>query len=328
MKTVFSGLKPTGEMTIGNYLGAIKHWPLAQSDDVRTIFFVPNAHAITVRQNPEEIKKRTLDLVAWLITSGIDPKKSIILIQSMVPEHSELFWILDNYVTMGELNRMTQFKDKSKKLGPEGQLVGLFNYPVLMAADILLYDSNEVPVGEDQVQHVELTRDIANRFNKLYGETFVLPKATTPKHGARVMSLDNASVKMSKSDHPDSYVALGEEPTSVIKKFKRAVTDSDTQVKYDKASKPAISNLMEIYVGFSDLSLKEIEQKYAGKGYGEFKQDLGEIVAGKLAELQKEFNKIRSDEAELLRIVDEGSAKASEIANKKVAEVKSKIGLL
>jgi tryptophanyl-tRNA synthetase len=328
MKTVFSGLKPTGEMTIGNYLGAIKHWPLAQSDEVRTIFFVPNAHAITVRQNPEEIKKRTLDLVAWLITSGIDPKKSIILIQSMVPAHSELFWILDNYVTMGELNRMTQFKDKSKKLGPEGQLVGLFNYPVLMAADILLYDSNEVPVGEDQVQHVELTRDIANRFNKLYGETFVLPKATIPKHGARVMSLDDASVKMSKSDHPDSYVALGEEPTSVIKKFKRAVTDSDTQVKYDKASKPAISNLMEIYVGFSDLSLKEIEQKYSGKGYGEFKQDLGEIVAGKLAELQKEFNKIRSDEAGLLSIVGEGSAKASEIANKKVAEVKSKIGLL
>lgn len=328
MKTVFSGPKPSGEMTIGNYLGAMKRWPASQIEGVRSIFFIPNAHAITARQKPEELKNRTLDTVSWLLTLGIDPKKSIILIQSMVSAHTELFWILDNYVTMGELSRMTQFKDKSKKLGPEGQLVGLFNYPVLMAADILLYDSNEVPTGEDQVQHVELTRDIANRFNKLYGETFVLPKATIPKYGSRVMSLDDASVKMSKSDHPESYVALGEEPLSVIKKFRRAVTDSDTQVKYDKANKPAISNLMEIYLGFSDLSLKEIENRYSGKGYGEFKQDLGEIVAGKLTELQKEFNKIRRDEAELLRIVGEGSAKASTIANKKLAEVKKKVGLL
>lgn len=328
MKTVFSGLKPTGEMTIGNYLGAIKHWPLAQSDDVRTIFFVPNAHAITVRQEPEDIKRRTLDLVAWLLTSGLDPQKTIILVQSMVPAHSELFWILDNYVTMGELNRMTQFKDKSRKLGPEGQVVGLFNYPVLMAADILLYDSDEVPVGEDQVQHVELTRDIANRFNALYGDTFVLPKATMPQHGARIMSLDDPSVKMSKSEHPDSFIALGENPREVIKKFKRAVTDSDTQVKYDKTAKSAISNLMEIYVGFSDLSLNEVEDKYAGRGYGEFKQELGELVADKLAELQKDFNKFRSNEAELKEIITIGSAKASDIADKKVAEVKSKIGLL
>ena len=328
MKTVFSGLKPTGEMTIGNYLGAIKHWPLNQSKDNRTIFFVPNSHALTVRQSPEDIKTRTLDLVAWLLTAGIEPSKSIILVQSMVPAHAELFWILDNYVTMGELSRMTQFKDKSHKLGPEGQLVGLFNYPVLMAADILLYESDEVPVGEDQVQHVELTRDIANRFNKLYGETFVLPKATIPNYGGRVMSLDNPSVKMSKSDHPDSYVALGEPANSVLNKFKRAVTDSDTQVRYNKIEKPAISNLMEIYAGFSGMSLEEIENKYKGIGYGEFKNDLGELTAEKLSLLQKDFEKYRSNEGSLMSIIEEGSQKASAIANKKLAEVKNKIGLL
>jgi tryptophanyl-tRNA synthetase len=328
MKTVFSGLKPTGEMTIGNYLGAIKHWPLNQSKDNRTIFFVPNSHALTVRQSPKDIKTRTLDLVAWLLTAGIEPSKSIILVQSMVPAHAELFWILDNYVTMGELSRMTQFKDKSHKLGPEGQLVGLFNYPVLMAADILLYDSNEVPVGEDQVQHVELTRDIANRFNKLYGETFVLPKATIPNYGGRVMSLDNPSVKMSKSDHPDSYVALGEPANSVLNKFKRAVTDSDTQVRYNKIEKPAISNLMEIYAGFSGMSLEEIESKYKGIGYGEFKNDLGELTAEKLSLLQKDFEKYRSNEGSLMSIIEEGSQKASAIASKKLSEVKNKIGLL
>lgn len=328
MKTVFSGLKPTGDMTIGNYIGAMKHWPLAQKEGNRTIFFIPNAHAITVRQDPEELKRRTLDLVAWLLTVGIDPAKTIILVQSLVPAHSELFWILDNFVTMGELGRMTQFKDKSKKLGPEGQLVGLFSYPVLMAADILLYDSNEVPVGEDQVQHVELTRDIAKRFNSLYGETFVLPKAIIPAHGARIMSLDNPKVKMSKSDHPDSYIALAEPKESVINKFKRALTDSDNKVKYDKDSKPAISNLIEIYASFANISVKDIEERYFGKGYGDFKRELGELVAEKLNELQKSFDEIRRDEEQLYSIIRKGSAKAGEIADKKVAEIKRKIGLL
>jgi len=328
MKTILSGLKPTGEMTIGNYIGAMKHWPLTQGKGNKTIFFVPNAHALTARQDPKEIRKRTLDLAAWLLTVGIDPEESTILIQSMVSAHSELFWILDNYVTMGELNRMTQFKDKSKKIGPEGQLVGLYSYPVLMAADILLYDSNEVPVGEDQIQHVELTRDIANRFNKLYGDTFVLPKATVPKYGARIMSLDDPSVKMSKSDHPDSYIALGEDKDSVIKKFKRAVTDSDSVVSYDKAAKPAISNLIEIYIGFTDKSIEEVEVLYEGKRYGEFKQDLGIIVSDKLAELQHKFEDYRADEASLIEILEQGSAKARQIADKKIVEVKAKIGLL
>ena len=327
MKTVFSGLKPTGEMTIGNYLGAMRHWP-ARQEDARAIYFVPNSHAITVRQDPGELRRRTLDLVAWLLTVGIDPKKSIILIQSMVPAHAELFWILDNYGTLGELSRMTQFKDKSKKSRPEGQLVGLFSYPVLMAADILLYDTDEVPVGEDQVQHVELTRDIAERFNKLYGNTFKLPKAVVPKHGARIKGLDNPKFKMSKSDHPDSYVALSESADSVVKKFKRAVTDSDTKIRHDVKNKPAISNLLEIYAGFADISVAEAEIKFDGKGYGEFKQVLGELVAEKLTQLQAKFEQHRGNEAELLKIITSGNAKASKIANSKLQAVKQKVGLL
>ena len=327
MKTVFSGLKPSGDMTIGNYLGAMKHWPKDQGD-ARTIFFVPNAHAITVRQDPELLKKRTLDLVAWLITVGVDPSKSIILVQSMVSAHAQLCWILDNYVTMGELSRMTEYKDKAKKLGPEGQLVGLFTYPVLMAADILLYSTDEVPVGEDQKQHIELTRDIASRFNQLYGETFVLPKAVTPSNGARIMGLDDPTRKMSKSDHPDSFIMLGESAQSVIAKFKRAVTDSDSKITYDKANKPAISNLLEIYAGFGDMSIEEVEEKYSETGYGEFKQDLGELVAEQLTGLQAKYDTIRSDEVMLMQIIEQGNEKARIIADEKLREVKEKVGLL
>lgn len=327
MKTVFSGLKPSGDMTIGNYLGAMKHWPKDQGD-ARTIFFVPNAHAITVRQDPELLKKRTLDLVAWLITVGVDPSKSIILVQSMVSAHAQLCWILDNYVTMGELSRMTEYKDKAKKLGPEGQLVGLFTYPVLMAADILLYSTDEVPVGEDQKQHIELTRDIASRFNQLYGETFVLPKAVTPSNGARIMGLDDPTRKMSKSDHPDSFIMLGESAQSVIAKFKRAITDSDSKITYDKANKPAISNLLEIYAGFGDMSIEEVEEKYSETGYGEFKQDLGELVAEQLTGLQAKYDTIRSDEVMLMQIIEQGNEKARIIADEKLREVKEKVGLL
>ena len=223
---------------------------------------------------------------------------------------------------------MTQFKDKSKKLGREGQLVGLFDYPVLMAADILLYDADEVPVGEDQIQHVELARDIAERFNKLYGMTFKLPKAVTPKYGARVKRLDDPTFKMSKSEHPDSYVALSEPAESVIAKFKKAVTDSDTKVRYDLQKKPAISNLIEIYSGFSELSIKQVEDKFNGFGYGDFKSQLGELVAQKLGELQSKYESIRSNESELTKITQDGSNKASEIATKKLLEVKKKLGLL
>lgn len=314
-------------MTIGNYLGAMRFWP-SQQGVARTIFFVPNAHAITVRQDPEQLKKRTYDLVAWLITVGLDPKQSIILVQSKVAAHAELCWILDNYVTMGELGRMTEYKDKSQKLGPEGQLVGLFNYPVLMAADILLYSADEVPVGEDQRQHLELARTIAERFNRLYGNTFVLPKATIPKSGARIMSLDDPTKKMSKSDHPDSFIMLAETPDDIRKKFKRAVTDSDNKIVYDKKGKPAVSNLLEIYAGFSEEDTTQIEKRFIGKGYGDFKSELAELVVEKLTKLQAEFYKIRDNEAMLDKVIDSGSAKAAEIANEKLREVKDKIGLL
>lgn len=327
MKTVFSGLKPSGDMTIGNYLGAMKHWPKDQGKH-RTIFFIPNLHAITTRQDPIQLKKRTLDLVAWLLTVGVDPAQSIILVQSMVSQHAELAWILNNYVTMGEMSRMTQYKDKAKKAGPEGLLVGFFDYPALMAADILLYDSNEVPVGEDQIQHIELTRDIAKRFNKIYGDAFVVPKGVVPNSGARIMSLDDPNIKMSKSDHPDSAIALTESKDSILKKFKRAVTDSDNKIVYDKLNKPAISNLIEIYSGFTDTPVTEVEKKYIDKNYSIFKSDIGEIVAQKLSLLQNDFNNIRSDEAGLYSIIDEGNSKATQIASQKLKIVKEKTGLL
>ena len=330
MKTVLSGPKPSGDLHIGNYLGALRHWPNNQ-DKQRSIFFIPNLHAITVRQDPQELRKRTYDIVAWLLSIGIDPVKypnTIISVQSMVPEHTQLGWILNNYTTMGELSRMTQYKDKLKTIGSEGQLVGYFDYPVLMAADILLYDTNEVPVGEDQVQHIELTRDIAGRFNKLYGETFVLPKAVLPESGSRIMSLDDPTKKMSKTDHPDSYVMLEDKPEDVINKFKIAVTDSGDKIYFDKQSKGAISNLLDIYSGFSCDSIPDIEKKYANKGYGEFKKDLGKLVAEKLSSLQIEYNKIRNNEALLIKIIEEGNVKASKLASKKLMEVKEKIGLL
>ena len=223
---------------------------------------------------------------------------------------------------------MTEYKDKSQKLGPEGQLVGLFNYPVLMAADILLYSADEVPVGEDQRQHLELARTIAERFNQLYGNTFVLPKATIPKSGARIMSLDDPTKKMSKSDHPESFIMLAETPDDIRKKFKRAVTDSDNKVVYDKKGKPAVSNLLEIYAGFSGEDIAQIEKRFIGKGYGDFKSELAELVVEKLTKLQAEFYKIRDNEAMLDKVIDSGSAKAAEIANEKLREVKDKIGLL
>ncbi len=326
MKRVLSGIKPSGDMTIGNYLGAMRRWPEGQENQ-ESIFFVANLHAITARQDPIELKRRTLDLVAWFLTVGIDPKKSIICVQSQIPAHSELAWILNNYATLGELNRMTQFKDKAGGGGAEGQLVGLYDYPVLMTADILLYDTDEVPVGDDQVQHIELTRDIASRFNNLYGETFRLPKPVLGDVSRRIMSLDDPTTKMSKSGSTASYVALDESKDDTIKKFKRAVTDSGSEVEATD-SKPAITNLLEIFSSFSGKSIKQLESDYVGVGYGQFKQDLGELVATKLEKLQEKFRDYRTDEPNLLRTIALGNQKASAIANKKLEQVKNHIGLL
>ncbi|MBI2798337.1 tryptophan--tRNA ligase [Candidatus Saccharibacteria bacterium] len=325
-KRVVSGITSSNIPTIGNYLGAMVRW--AQEQDEDKLYFIANSHAITVRQKADHLRNCSLDSYVWLIAGGLDPDKCIIFIQSMVPAHTELAWILNNYTTMGELNRMTQYKDKTARFGEAGQLAGLFDYPVLMAADILLYDADEVPTGEDQKQHIELTRNIAERFNNLHGEVFKLPKPGIDEVGARIMNIADPSKKMSKSDPGPGTVYLKDTSEEVITKFKKAVTDSGSEVKYDKAKKPAVSNLLEIYHGFSGKPIEEIENKYRGKGYGDFKKDLGELVAGKLEELQAKFNKIRSNESELMRIIESGNVKASKIANKKLEQIKQTIGLL
>lgn len=328
MKRVVSGIKPSGDLTIGNYLGAMKRWAENQHlEGYENFFFIANLHAITVKQDAGQLKKRTFDIVAWLLTVGVDPNRSVIFIQSMIPAHSEICWILNNYVTMGELGKMTQYKDKSAKSGKEGQLVGLYEYPVLMAGDVLLYDADEIPVGIDQAQHVELARTIAQRFNNMHGEVFRVPRATLSKTSAKIMSLNDASKKMSKSESADSYIGMEEEPEVIIKKFKRAVTDSDNKVKYGK-DKPELSNLLTIYSEFAGKSVEEIEKEYEGKGYGQFKGDLGEMVSEKLNMLQKTFNEIRSDDTRLNNIISEGNAKAETIANEKLSIVKEILGLV
>ncbi|MBV6478000.1 MAG: Tryptophan--tRNA ligase [Ignavibacteria bacterium] len=328
MKRIVSGIKPSGELTIGNYLGAMKRWPEHQNiDDCENFFFVANLHAITVKQDPEKLKSRTYDIVAWLLTVGVDPNKSVIFIQSMIPAHSEICWILNNYVTMGELSKMTQYKDKSQKIGKEGQLAGLFDYPVLMAGDVLLYDADEIPVGLDQVQHVELSRTIAQRFNNQHGELFKVPKATLSKTTSKIMSLNDPLKKMSKSESEDSYISLDETSESVIKKFKRAVTDSESEIRFDK-SKPAVSNLLVIFSEFSGKQISEIENEYKGIGYGQFKKDIGELVSAKLHNLQTEFKRNRNDEERLLKIINEGNSRAKTIADEKMIQVKERIGLL
>jgi len=328
LKRIVSGIKPSGELTIGNYLGAMKRWPEHQNiDDCENFFFVANLHAITVKQDPEKLKSRTYDIVAWLLTVGVDPNKSVIFIQSMIPAHSEICWILNNYVTMGELSKMTQYKDKSQKIGKEGQLAGLFDYPVLMAGDVLLYDADEIPVGLDQVQHVELSRTIAQRFNNQHGELFKVPKATLSKTTSKIMSLNDPLKKMSKSESEDSYISLDETSESVIKKFKRAVTDSESEIRFDK-SKPAVSNLLVIFSEFSGKQISEIENEYKGIGYGQFKKDIGELVSAKLHNLQTEFKRNRNDEERLLKIINEGNSRAKTIADEKMIQVKERIGLL
>lgn len=328
MKRIVSGIKPSGDLTIGNYLGAMKRWAEHQHQEgFENFFFVANLHAITTKQDPELLKKRTIDIVAWLLTVGVDPNRSVIFVQSMIPAHSEICWILNNYVTMGELGKMTQFKDKSSKAGRDGLYAGLYDYPVLMAGDVLLYDADEIPVGIDQTQHIELCRKIAQRFNNQHGETFRIPKATLSGTTSKIMSLSEPTKKMSKSESDESYIALDEKPETIIKKFKKAVTDSNNKIKFQKDNH-AISNLLVIYSEFSDKKIDEIEKEYEGKGYGQFKSELGELVSKKLSELQKAFSQIRSDEERLNSVISEGNNKARTIANEKLSAVKGKLGLV
>lgn len=324
MGRVFSGVQPTGNIHLGNYLGALKQFVELQ-DDNECIYCIVDLHAITVEQDPEELKEHILDVAALYIAIGIDPKKSIVFVQSTVPGHTELSWLLTCSSYTGELSRMTQFKDKGK--GKESAPTGLFMYPVLMAADILLYDTDIVPVGIDQKQHIELTRDLCNRVNNKYGETFVLPEGRYLKEGAKIMALDDPTKKMSKSAENElSRISLLDDEAKIKKAIMRATTDSDGTIKFDQENKPGISNLMNIYTAFSDLSIEDIEKKYEGKGYGDFKKDLVEILVNGLAPIKQKFEEIRYSD-ELIEILKDGANRANTIAEKVVERTKKNMGV-
>ncbi|HIW40287.1 MAG TPA: tryptophan--tRNA ligase [Candidatus Eubacterium pullicola] len=324
MGRVFSGVQPTGNIHLGNYLGALKQFVELQ-DDNECIYCIVDLHAITVEQDPEELKEHILDVAALYLAIGIDPKKSIVFVQSTVPGHTELSWLLTCSSYTGELSRMTQFKDKGK--GKESVPTGLFMYPVLMAADILLYDTDIVPVGIDQKQHIELTRDLCNRVNNKYGETFVLPEGRYLKEGAKIMALDDPTKKMSKSAENElSRISLLDDEAKIKKAIMRATTDSDGTIKFDQENKPGISNLMNIYTAFSDLSIEDIEKKYEGKGYGDFKKDLVEILVNGLAPIKQRFEEIRYSD-ELIEILKDGANRANAIAEKVVERTKKNMGV-
>lgn len=322
---LFSGVQPSGNLHIGNYLGAIKQW-VALQDDYEAIFCVVDLHAITVLQDPQKLRRNILDTAKVYLAAGIDPQKSALFVQSHLSGHTQLAWILNTITRMAELERMTQYKDKMQKGGAQESGVGLFDYPVLMAADILLYDTVIVPVGEDQVQHVELARTLARRFNDRFGETFVVPESRVMKEGARIMGLDDPMKKMSKSAASEyNYIALMDDADTVRRKIKKAVTDSGTEIAYTE-SKPALQNLINIYSLFSSKSSQEIVEMYKGKGYGDFKNDLTEVIIGFLAPFQERFHAI-SDEA-VLKILTDGRDKIRPIAVKKMQEVFEKVGLI
>jgi len=324
--TMLSGIAPSGRLTLGNYLGAIRNW-INAPQHFECFFPLVDLHAITVRQNPETFADRCLDFIAQYIACGIDPQENAIFVQSHVPEHSELAWILNCYTQTGELNRMTQYKDKSRR-HRENMNAGLFGYPVLMAADILLYQATHVPVGEDQKQHLELTRDIAQRFNNLYGPVFTIPEPLIPEVGARVMSLQDPTRKMSKSDQVEGNVILLLDDADVIShKFKRAVTDSGNEIVH-RADKPGIANLLNIASAALDVSIESLEDRYRGKGYGKLKSDVAEAVIALLEPVQQRYMDVRSDKNELERILAAGSEKARSKAAITIREVRRALGLI
>ncbi|MGM9527483.1 MAG: tryptophan--tRNA ligase [Oscillospiraceae bacterium] len=326
-KTIFSGIQPSGELTLGSYLGAIKNW-VELEKDYNCYYCIVDMHAITVRQTPADLRRRTLEQLAQYIACGLDPEKNTIFIQSHVPAHAELAWVLNCYTMFGELSRMTQFKDKSSK-NAENINAGLFTYPALMAADILLYQADLVPVGQDQKQHVELCRDIANRFNGVYGDVFTIPEPYIPKVGARIMSLTSPENKMSKSDKdPGGCIYLMQKPEDILRCFKRAVTDSETTVRYDVASKPGVSNLMQIYSVATGAGFEEIEREFDGKGYGDFKLKVGEAVVEMLRPIREEAERIMADKAYLEGIYKQGAERASYAANKTLRKVYKKVGFV
>ncbi|MGG6310209.1 tryptophan--tRNA ligase [Paenibacillus macerans] len=325
MKKVLSGIQPSGKLTLGNYIGAIKNFVTLQHDYACN-FMVVDLHAITVPQEPAALTEQSESVAALYIAAGIDPSKANVYLQSHVMQHAQLGWLLTTLTSMGELERMTQFKDKSA--GKESVGAGLFVYPALMAADILIYNADLVPVGEDQKQHLELTRDLAGRFNSRFGDYFTLPEPYIPKVGARIMSLDDASKKMSKSNpNPGSYIALLDTPDEIRKKVSRATTDSGREVKFDPANKPEVSNLITIFSQCSGLSIAEVEQRYEGQMYGPFKKDLAEAVVGVLEPLQQRYRDIR-ESGELRNILRQGAERASEVADKTLQDVQRLMGFV
>ncbi|WP_199426402.1 tryptophan--tRNA ligase [Thermaerobacillus caldiproteolyticus] len=324
MKTIFSGIQPSGVITLGNYIGAMRQF-IELQHEYNCYFCIVDQHAITVPQDRLELRKNIRSLAALYLAVGIDPNKATLFIQSEVPAHAQAGWMLQCITYIGELERMTQFKDKSA--GKEAVSAGLLTYPPLMAADILLYKTDIVPVGEDQKQHIELTRDLAERFNKRYGEIFTLPEPRIPKVGARIMSLADPTKKMSKSDpNKKAFITLLDDAKTIEKKIKSAVTDSDGVIKYDKENKPGITNLLNIYSILANKSIEQLEQEYAGKGYGEFKADLAQVIIDTLTPIQKKYYHLM--ESDLLdQVLDEGAEKANQVANKMLKKMENAMGL-
>ncbi len=324
-KTLYSAVQPTNCLTIGNYIGAIKNWVNLQND-YNCFYAIANMHAITVRQNPADLRRNTLALLALYIACGVDPEKCTLYLQSHVPAHAELCWVLNSYTYVGEMERMTQFKDKSAKHADNINM-GLMDYPVLMAADILLYRADVVPVGLDQRQHLEIARDIAQRFNNAYSPTFTVPEGVYMKVGAKINDLLDPTKKMSKSaENANGSVFLSDDKDAVMRKFKRAVTDSDAQIKYDPENKPGVSNLLTIYSVFAGKTVEQAEKEFAGVGYGEFKLAVGEAVADRLAPLQAEQAKLLADKAYLDGVLKKGADSAARTADRTLAKVYKKIG--
>ncbi len=326
-KIIFSGVQPSGNLTLGNYLGAIRNW-IPLQEEYNCIYSIVDLHALTVRQNPAELRQRTRSLLALYIACGLDPEKNILFVQSHNSAHAELAWILNCFTYMGELNRMTQFKEKSQRHA-DNINAGLFTYPVLMAADILLYQTDLVPVGDDQKQHLEITRDIAHRFNNIYGDVFKVPEPYIPKVGARIMSLQQPEKKMSKSDeNPNAFISLLDSPDVIIRKFKRAVTDSEAVIRYDIENKPGISNLMSIYASVTGKSYDEIEREFEGKGYGDFKLATGEVVADTLKPIQDKHKELMANKDYLDEIMKDGAGRAQRLSYRTLRKVYKKVGLV
>lgn len=321
---IFSGIQPTGNLTLGNYIGALRNFNLLQ-DQYDCLYSIVDMHAMTVRQNPAELRKACLRTMSIFLASGLDPRKNIIYFQSQVPQHAELSWVLNCFTYMGELQRMTQFKDKSAKHA-DNINAGLFTYPVLMAADILLYMSDLVPIGSDQKQHLELARDIAERFNAIYGDVFIVPEGYFPKVGARVMSLQEPTRKMSKSDPEETYIAILDKPEIIRKKMRRAVTDCDNTVVFDPENKPGIANLMSIMSALTGRTMDEITAEYDGQGYGKFKDAVADSVIAALEPIQKRYDEISADKAYLQEVLTSGAERAEAIAYRTMLKIRKKIG--